>query len=76
MTLKGVIRGKTIELETGSDLPDGQLVSVTVHPAPQPLPPGEGLRRAFGAWAGEGKELDEFLEQIRVDRKYSRPEPE
>jgi hypothetical protein len=61
MTIKGTIRGKTIELEQPSGLPDGQAVSVTLSPA---LPAGEGLRRTFGAWAdAEGR--DEFLDEVR-----------
>src|SRR5258707_2474656 len=26
------------------------------------LPPGEGLRSSFGAWAEDGEELDQYLE--------------
>ncbi len=69
---KGVVHGRTIELERELGLPDGQPVSITVQPT---LPPGEGLRRAFGSWAEDGEELDRFLEQVRRDRNISRPEP-
>ncbi|MDB5331098.1 MAG: hypothetical protein JWP03_2249 [Phycisphaerales bacterium] len=69
--LKGTVRGKTIELDHEPGLPDGQTVSVVLHPT---LPPGEGLRRAFGAWAQESEELDRFLEEIRRDRKQDRNE--
>jgi hypothetical protein len=34
--LKGVIHGKTIELEQEPELPDGQRVSVQVQPEEQP----------------------------------------
>jgi hypothetical protein len=68
--LKGTIRGKTIELEQAPGLPDGQQVSVTLTAA---TPSGEGLRRAFGGWAGAA-ELDAFLEQVRRDRKFPRRE--
>jgi hypothetical protein len=49
-------------------------VQVTVQPWPggQNLPPGEGLRRAFGAWAEDGKSLDQFLEWNRQQRKMDR----
>jgi hypothetical protein len=73
-TFKGIIRGKTIELEAESGLPEGQAVTVTLHPASESLPPGEGLRRSFGAWAAEATELDQFLEQIRQQRKIMRRE--
>jgi hypothetical protein len=68
--LKGTIHGKTIELEQAPGLPDGQAVSVILQ---SPSAAGEGLRRAFGAWSGETAELDQFLEQIRRDRKQDRP---
>lgn len=70
--LKGVIHGKTIELEREPGLPDGQAVSVTLQPA---WPSGTGLRRAFGAWPAEAAELDHFLEELGRDRKQDRPEP-
>jgi hypothetical protein len=74
--LTGVIHGKTIELHEDPGLPDGQTVSVTVQVASgNQLPPGEGLRRAFGAWAGdEEEELDKYLEWNRQQRKVNRPE--
>jgi hypothetical protein len=39
------------------------------------LPPGEGLRRAFGAWAEDAEEVDRFLEWNRAQRKLERPSP-
>jgi hypothetical protein len=68
--LKGTIHGKTIELEQAPGLPDGEAVSVILKSS---SPAGDGLRRAFGAWASESTELDQFLEQIRRDRKQDRP---
>jgi hypothetical protein len=68
MTIKGTIRGKTIELEHAPGLPDGQAVSVTLSPT---VPAGDGLRRAFGAWA-DAEGLDEFLDEVRRDRKQER----
>ncbi len=53
---RGVIYGKTIELDDDTGLPDGQEVTITVQPVTadqNKLPPGEGLRRSFGAWADE-----------------------
>jgi len=74
--MRGVIHGKTIKLEQAPGLPDGQQVGVTIEPlpvaAPGPLPPGEGLRRAFGAWAADADELDHFLEWNRQQRKVGR----
>lgn len=70
--VKGVVRGKTIELERESGMPEGQVVSVVLRPA---LPPGEGLRRSFGAWADDAKGLDEFVQDVYRDREDDRPEP-
>jgi hypothetical protein len=73
-TLKGVIRGKTIELEQEPGLPDGQSVAVTVQPLQEKrLPPGEGIRRWAGAWADDAKGLDEYVEQLRENRDQDRP---
>jgi hypothetical protein len=93
--LKGIIRGKTIELEAEPGLPDGQEVSVTVAPTAPPslaylseenrrrfeealaevkdLAPGEGLRRAAGAWAEDAEEVDRFIEWTYEQRKLDRP---
>jgi hypothetical protein len=80
--LRGVAHGKIIELENELALPEGQPVTVTVQPLVSAtddkgyLPPGEGLRRAFGAWAEDGEELDRYLEWSRQQRKIGRPEIE
>ena len=70
-TFKGTVHGKTIELDQEPGLPEGQLVSVTLTAS---LPPGEGLRKSFGAWASDADELDEFLRELRQQRKAQRPE--
>ncbi len=71
-SLRGVIHGKTIELETAPGLPDGEVVSVIVG---RTLPPGEGIRQSAGAWADAGDELDEWLAQVRHSREQGRSEP-
>jgi hypothetical protein len=64
-TLKGVVHGKTIELQEDSGLPDGQEVAVTVRPMGT-IP--QALLDAFGAWADDQEGLDEFLQQVYRDR--------
>jgi hypothetical protein len=74
---RGVVHGKTIELDEETGLLDGQEVNVLVQPVEsgeQRLPPGEGLRRAFGGWAEDAEDLDAYLEWNRQQRKTSRPE--
>jgi hypothetical protein len=73
--LKGVIHGRTIELEQEPGLPDGQAVNVTVEPVPSPkpkFPPGEGLRRSAGTWADDLQGLEGFLKWNRQQRKIDR----
>ena len=70
--LRGIVRGRTIELEREPGLPDGQPVSVLLRPA---AATDDRLRRAFGAWAEDGEALDRFLEEVRRDRDGHRPEP-
>jgi hypothetical protein len=74
LTVKGVVRGKTIELEREPELPDGQEVTVTVEPAVaiMRLPAGEGLRRSAGAWSDDVAGLNEYLEWNRQQRKRGR----
>ena len=77
--LKGVIQGKTIVLEREPGLPDGQEVTVTVHPVEEPgqkLPFGEGIRRSAGGWAEDAVELDQYVEWVRQQRKADRREIE
>jgi hypothetical protein len=74
--LRGVIHGKTIELDQESGLPEGQQVAVTIQSlaAEKRLPPGEGIRRSAGGWADDPVGLDEYLEWNRQQRKQGRPE--
>jgi hypothetical protein len=72
--LRGVIRGKIIELTQESGLPEGQQVDVSLRVVPPRLPAGEGLRSSAGAWADDAAGLDEYLEWSRQQRKTSRPE--
>ncbi len=79
-TLRGVVHGRMIELENESGLPDGQSVTVVVQATENAVegagspPSSAGLRRAFGAWAEDAKELDDYLEWNRRQRRIGRPE--
>ena len=68
--MKGVIRGRTIELETEPGLPDGQLVSVIVdpvHPVNEAKSQAlyEAFKQAAGSWADDPEGLEEYLEWNR-----------
>jgi hypothetical protein len=76
ISLKGVIHGKTIELEQAVNLPDGQEVTVIVQPSESGKKhiAGEGLRRSFGGWSDDIEGLDKYLEWNRQQRKRTRRE--
>lgn len=67
--LRGVVRGRTIELSEETGYQDGDKVIVILKPD---LAPGEGIRKSAGAWADGGEELDRFLEETRLARKQIR----
>jgi hypothetical protein len=73
--LRGVVHGKTIQLDDDTGLPDGQVVAITVQPLTPPelrLPAGEGIQRAAGGWADDPAGLDAYLEWNRQQRKQGR----
>lgn len=78
--LRGVVRGRTIELDEPIAIEEGEIVEVTISRTLQQLPeilsPGDGIRRSAGAWAEDAEQLDEFLEWNRQQRKQSRAEIE
>lgn len=75
---RGIVHGKTIQLDVDSGLPDGQEVRVIVQPATrEKLPPGEGIRRSAGAWGDDPEGVDEFIEWNYKRRELGgRPELE
>ena len=79
-SLQGIVHGKIIELDDELGLPDGQRVALIVQPlesassSGERMPPGEGLRQAFGAWSEEAEELEKYLAWNRSQRKITRPE--
>ena len=75
---KGIVRGKTIELEHALDFPEGQAVTVVVQPAvatesQSAQMPGEGILRSAGTWMDAGVELDKWLEDVHSSRSQDRP---
>lgn len=73
-SLRGVVHGKVIQLETEIGLPDGQEVTVSVQPLPAKRDAsGEGLRRSAGAWSDDPDGLDAYLEDNRRARQLDPP---
>ena len=54
-----------IELDQELGLPEGQVATITVRPAENRLPPGEGIRRSAGAWADDPRGLDHWLAEMQ-----------
>lgn len=67
--LRGIVRGKHIELDRDAGLPDGEVVTVKLQIVRKP---GEGIRRSAGAWGGEEAALEQALEEMRRSRHAER----
>ena len=75
--LRGVVYGKTIELENETGLEDGSKVEVTLRAKELPGPPPGwrpgSTKTVAGALADLGtEEEDKLLEEIHQDRKRER----
>lgn len=70
--LKGVVHGRTIELESEPGWPEGQQVTVFVRPV---LAAGEGIRQSAGGWADAGDVLDSWLDEMQKSRQQDRTGP-
>lgn len=68
VALKGIVRGRTIELDRDVGLPEGQAVAVTVQPvttAPMPA----GVLSAFGAWSDDPEGVEQFVRETHAARE-------
>jgi hypothetical protein len=77
--LRGVVRGRTIQLEEDLSVPDGETVTVTIayeKSSTARIQSKDSLMAAAGSWADDDEGLDDFLEWNRQQRKESRPEIE
>jgi hypothetical protein len=70
--VRGVIHGRTIELEFAPGLPDGQEVAVSLQPLDAAT---KAILETAGAWADDAGELDGFLNEMRRSRDVGRFEP-
>jgi hypothetical protein len=72
--MTGVVHGRVIRLDEEPGLPDGQQVTVRIQSTgdAEALAPGEGIRRAAGAWSDDPEGLDAYLEWNRQQRKTGR----
>lgn len=73
--IRGVVHGRTIQLEEDLTVPDGETVTVTIayeKPGAGGTSSKAGLIEAAGSWAGDETGLDDFLEWNRQQRKQVR----
>jgi len=68
--LRGIVHGRTIELEQSLDLPDGQLVVVSLRPWSSSH--AEAIWQTSGAWSEDAESLDSMLAELRNLRHMGR----
>lgn len=66
---RGVVHGKSIELDEAPLLPEGEPVTVEIH---RQRAPGDGIRVSAGGWADAGEEFDQWLDEIYRARHSGR----
>lgn len=71
-TMRGIVHGRTIEVEGDLNLPEGQPVAIIVQPL---LSPEEAIRRSAGGWSDDPQGVDLFVEEMRRLRNMERPDP-
>jgi hypothetical protein len=74
-TLRGIVHGRTIEVDRDPGLADGTTVEVELHVPEPERKPGDGIRRSAGALAHLPPEDWEALEAIIRERKSDKRPP-
>jgi hypothetical protein len=73
--LRGIVHGKSIELEHPLPMPDGSQIELVVKHTPiSAEQQKQRLEAIFGSCEQDAEDLDEFLGWNREQRKHSRPE--
>lgn len=73
--LRGIVHGKSIELEHPLPMPDGSQIELIVKRTPISTEQrNERLEAIFGSCKQDSEDLDDFLGWNREQRKHSRPE--
>jgi hypothetical protein len=68
--LRGVVHGRTVELDEDPGIPDGESVEV-IYPASKRIRTGEGILNTAGILA-DFPEWDEIMQEIHAQRKLER----
>lgn len=73
--LRGIVHGKSIELEHPLPMPDGSEIELVVKRTPISAEKRkQRLEAIFGNCEQDAEDLDDFLGWNREQRKHSRPE--
>ena len=73
--LRGIVHGKSIELEHPLSIPDGSVIELVVKRAPiNAEQRQQRLEAIFGSCTADSEDLDDFLNWNRDQRRRSRPE--
>ena len=73
--LRGIVHGKSIELEHPLPMPDGSQIELIVKRTPISTEQrNQRLEAIFGSCEQDSEDLDDFLGWNREQRKHSRPE--
>lgn len=73
--LRGIVHGKSIELEHPLPMPDGSEIELVVKRTPISAEQRkQRLEAIFGSCEQDAEDLDDFLGWNREQRKHSRPE--
>ena len=73
--LRGIVHGKSIELEHPLSMPDGSEIELVVKAIPISAEERQQrLEAIFGSCEQDAEDLDDFLGWNREQRKHSRPE--
>ena len=75
VALRGIVHGKSIELEHPLSIPDGSEIELVVKHEPiSAEQKRQRLEAIFGSCSTDSEEIDEFLNWNREQRKHGRPE--
>ncbi len=73
--LRGIVHGKSIELEHPLSMPDGSEIELVVKAIPISADERQQrLEAIFGSCETDAEDLDDFLGWNREQRKHGRPE--
>ena len=75
--LRGIVHGRSIELEHPLPMPDGSEIELVVKRTPISTEQRkQRLEAIFGSCEQDSEDLDDFLSWNREQRKHNRAEPD